>query len=306
MEKVTIRDMYNLSKAANKPLLFDPDVTYTFPYLREYILDFEDFDRQIVRTMGLQYPIFNIEELSTAQNVWDEFRADCAAIVRRYNFNLDKVFKLISLEYNPLENYNRHEETTDDSSGSSTDTNNYGAKSDTENLGEVVSSNEFGELTKTDNNGAVNSTINYGATSRTEERGISGDNADDYVNSDNSRSSEAVHSDTSLTEAVENTSTTAAHTDTNRQNAVVNQRTSAEHEDVLEGEHHETAKRISDISGNIGVMSTQQMFEQEWSIIKNYNPYDVLLKLISNDLLVLFSQGYSAMNTTLQNELLLL
>lgn len=306
MEKVTIRNMYNLSKAADKPLLFDTDIVDSFPYLREYVMNFKDFDRQIVRTMGLQYPIYNIDDLDTAQGVWDEFRADCTAIVRRYNFNLDKVFKLISLEYNPLENYNRHEETTDDSSGSNTDINNYGAKSDTENLGEIVSSNEFGELTKTDNNGAVNSTTNYGETSRTEERGISGDNTDDYVNSDNSRSSEIAHSDTSSTEAVENTSTTSAHTDTNRQNAVVNQRTSDEHEDVLECEHHETAKRISDISGNIGVMSTQQMFEQEWSIIKNYNPYDVLLKLISNDLLVLFSQGYSAMNTTLQNELLLL
>lgn len=306
MEKVTIRDMYNLSKAADKPLLFDTNVVESFPYLREYVMNFKDFDRQIVRTMGLQYPIYNIDELTTAQNVWDEFRADCAAIVRRYNFNLDKVFKLISLEYNPLENYNRHEETNDKSSGGNTDINNYGAKIDTENLGEVVSSNEFGELTKTDNNGAVNSTTNYGVTSRTEERGISGDNADDYVNSDNSRSSEDAHSDTSSTEAVENKSTTAAHTDTNRQNAVVNKRTSAEHKDLLEGKHHEKATRISDITGNIGVMSTQQMFEQEWSIVKNYNPYDVLLKLISNDLLVLFSQGYSAMNTTLQNELLLL
>lgn len=338
MKKVTFDDMYELARAAGKPLLFDTDIVTKFPYLAEYIDNFADFDRQFDNVMSSVYPIRNVEKYQSAAKVWEEFKYDCTAIVRRYDFNLKKLFTLIATEYKPLENFNREETTNDEKKENGTDINTYGAVTNRENLGAQEQQNDYGarardfshgaeeqalSLSEQNNervNGAQSESQSNGAQKHTTSTGYAGINDDTYGNVDKAATEDAAYTDSITRQAYTDTEKLGAHTQTATakayadnetlqaysdkysKKAIVNTKSQDEHEDVLDTQRNETMKRVSSISGNIGVTTSQEMFRAEWSLIKDCNPYDVLLYFIRRDLLLLFDEGWSASNTPLQNE----
>lgn len=337
MKNQTLNDLYKIARDENKPLLFDANIVDTFPYLQEYVDNFADFDRQISRVNGYLEPLYNGDDEDTAQAILDAFRADCRSVVRRYNYNLKKLFDLIAIEYNPLHNYDRHEEFDDttheaglqidnfdkvsvtDELGAQKVSTTHGAMSIDNNVGERSDSTQYGESTLTSNFGEKQDTMVYGETNSENKADVYGDNSSDPADYNLNIQSTDSHTDTQTEGARIDSQTQASHTDVNTSqaytdstdiseydnvtntDAVTNTTETASREDSHDNSKDVTYKHIADITGNIGVMSSQQMYEAEWSIIKDKNPYDVLLYFISKDLLTFHDDGYDPLLTPEQN-----
>lgn len=144
-----------------------------------------------------------------------------------------QLVSVLSLEYDPIENYNRYEERN--TSGSNEVT-----KTDSEN----ISTTENGTTS-----GTVSSSTN-GSTSGEVENKVSAFNADTYQPDD--------HTDSSTT----SDTTTETETGGTSSNTGTSQKTGSGKES---GSH--SGKETSHIHGNIGVTTTQQMIESSINLL---------------------------------------
>jgi len=169
-EYVTMKEIYNEASRVDKPMMFDTTALTQFPFLSEYFEHYQDFDRQFGKVLSNYRPIYNVDDISTTdserqilmEQVWNEFRKDTTAELRRYNYNLKKLFSLIEKEYNPLENYNRHEESIDTGSDKTDETNNYDSVHTKSDFGKQKETQNFGENSETAVRGERNESVNYG------------------------------------------------------------------------------------------------------------------------------------------------
>lgn len=303
-EYVTMKEIYNEASRVDKPMMFDTTALTQFPFLSEYFEHYQDFDRQFGKVLSNYRPIYNVDDISTTdserqilvEQVWNEFRKDTTAELRRYNYNLKKLFSLIEKEYNPLENYNRHEESTDTGSDKTDETNNYDSVHTKSDFGKQKETQNFGENSETAVRGERNESVNYGEAVDTSVNKLSAYNVNDFSNDAQNTTTSSARSDTTTADSYTDTNTRAAHVDSYENDAHSDEQLTDARSDVKTSTNASTMKRISDISGNIGVTTSQQMFEAEWRIIKKCNPYDVLLFFVKNDLLLLFDEGIAPMN----------
>lgn len=250
----TIKDLYNAAHTADEPLLGAG--MSVFPFMSQYLSDYAYFDRNLMITRGFFYPIWNEEDESTTSDILTAFRFDVAGLLKKNEENYTRLFNLLSIEYEPLENYNKTSTITDTESGENTDTTTNGERVTTDVLGEAVATDVNGSQTTTDTDGIV------------------GFNSAEFSDSDQSVSVDDTYTDTH---------TDAEHTNT---------RTEAEVEDTKTTAFGHVNTRQENTYGNIGVTTSQQMAQSEIDLWNKFKFYDVIFNDIITELCYFADDGY--------------
>lgn len=219
----------------------------------------------------------------------------------------------------------RHSE---DSFAQKQDTNAYGATSHSDVYGAVSYSDVFGARndstihgaqSETDTIGAVSNSDVKGARHSTSENEIAGFNSNAYSDSDKTTSDENSVTDTHTEQQRTNGHSTTQYTDQNNVGSQTNSHTETSktdtHSDLAhtdtftqgahKDEHDQNAAQDSTshlfghkntheerTTGNIGVMSTQDLMNQEKDFWNNFRFYDIIFNDITKNLCSYFDGGY--------------
>jgi len=168
---------------------------------------------------------------------------------KRYYFTFDKWIKVLTLEYNPIDNYDRHEEWTDKNTGTVSDQGtNTGTVSNTSEASSSDSSSNSNSGTTTNTKSAFDSSA-YSPDNQSE------------ASTEGSGSSESESSASNT--RTDNLSNSNIRTD-----------------DL-------TSIHTGRIRGNIGVMSTQNLISQETELYKNFNIYEQITDLFLQEFCIL-------------------
>lgn len=265
--------------------------------------------------MGLAYVLRHSGQKTTSSlideftdlngNLTEEGKQTIAGIIKTmFKEQWDRIYEALITEYNPLENYNMHEEGFDDTTdtkgrrstsfvhGAQSESNTYGAQSNSLQYGEKSTefgsqSNSYTEGTQTTTlqHGAQTETTQYGNHTDTHEKTVSGFNSGSYQPAEKMTDITGTHTDThnasSYTDSEGKSSRTdneskGQHTDIERQHTDTENR--GAHTDSLTKSTYtdtETTQGVEDTTrldyehsrtGNIGVTTSQQMLESELNI----------------------------------------
>lgn len=227
------------------------------------------------------------------------------------------------------ETENKGQRQTTDAFGAQTDTDTIGARTKTNEYGATSETDAYGQKITTDQKGATSTTAansvaafnTSGLTSR--EQTQTSDIAHTDTLTENSHSdtkSSLAHTDTSSdaqaidthgkaaysdthtdaavidsrsTNAYSDTHTDAAVTDSHAKTAYTDTHTDAAHTDTKQTAYGREIQRTLERFGNIGVTTSQMMFQSEVDLWKNFNFYDIIFDMLTRKLLVLNDIGYS-------------
>lgn len=248
--------------------------------LTEYMDGQEQFSGGLFTTISLTERLDKDTCIDTILQLWgsnDVIRSN-PYIMKRYtdlfflkNYdNFDKMAEALQAEYDPIENYNRFEDTAEDraTAGSfSENGSDEGASSTTGSSGSEASSSGSGQTSGS----AVNNT---GAS--TLERKVSAMNSSTYAPRDEEISSARTDTNANTSASSENASSSV--------NASENQSSSFSNSDSKTGANTGTDNftRDSHIHGNIGVTTSQQMIESEIELRK-FNIYNYIADLYAKE-----------------------
>ena len=171
--------------------------------------------------------------------------------------NFDKMAEALQAEYNPLENYDRYENTTENR--------------DTARTGQEEVQTE-GSTT-----GEASSTAHSEGGSQTD---IGSYNTEHKVSADNESTYQPLNKDevSARTDTTQSTDETSASSETSGTASENVQRSSEDNTD-------DDFERESHIHGNIGVTTSQQMLESELEVRK-FNIYDYIADLCASEFLL--------------------
>ena len=301
---LNIRDLYNLSKRKNVPLLGDSTTLSTFPFMEEYLANYQKFDRNTAVTRGFFQPLWNLQYESTDEDVLAAFRSDVEILLLKNKKNYEKLYAITIAEYNPLENYKMVESGKDTTKGTDNQTDEFGTQTKTNEFGASSESTEYGADTTTQNYGAVSTTDNIGGGTDTLQTGsqtktmaeaVAGFNSSDYNNSQKNTETNGERTDTSTTGSRTNqhnenervdSATRNAHTDTHKSQAKTDTETLSAKSDTHDKTFNSETNHDFTRSGNIGVTTSQQMAQSEidlWAAFRFFDRIidDIVVELCS-------------------------
>ena len=248
--------------------------------LTEYMEGNEDFGGGLFASISLTERLNKEICVNTILQLWgsnDVIRSN-PIIMKRYtdlfflkNYdNFDKMAEALEAEYDPIENYNRYEDTAEDraTAGSFSENGTDGGTSSTTGTsGSEVTSSGTGQTTgsATNNIGAANT-----------ERQVSAMNSNGYQPRDKELTS-------ARTDTNSNTSTSSESASSNV-SATESQSTTFSNTDSKTGTNTGTDNftRDSHIHGNIGVTTSQQMIQSEIELRK-FNIYNYIADLYAKE-----------------------
>lgn len=222
------------------------------------------------------------------------------AVVNWYNthkYQYEKLYNTTLLKYEPLQNYDRIEETTDETERTGTDDTTFGSRTDTStannttNIGAQDNTNTDNETTKI---GAINTETNSSTSkkgSEANEKEVAPYDSETYYNQEKDTLSFNNRTDTN-----ESTTTTNARTDTrtNTNTEKVGARkdttesstssTFGGHTDATSRNENETYTHKSHMYGNIGVTTSQQMLQSEREVA-----YFNFVSIVAHDIIKLIA-----------------
>ena len=247
----------------------------TTNFVRYYLDHFEKIDRAFYLRYATCEPIL-MDEKSTFPSIYNEWIENCNAFILYYMDSWARLFYGLSIDYNPIHNYDGVMTTTtkgktEDTSGSDVTTLDYGQDKTTDNIGAQHSENNLGQTkTVTSNSDVPYDMTDYKNTSKSET------NTDSVINSIN-------------TDAVTNTTTKDAKTDTTTKDAKTDTTTKDAKTDTnstVYGKQNNVDYTVTEEKGgNLGVTSTQSMLLQEYELrLKSF--FDNLFTTISRELLI--------------------
>lgn len=222
------------------------------------------------------------------------------AVVNWYNthkYQYEKLYNTTLLKYEPLQNYDRTEETTDTTERIGTDDTTFGSRTDTStannitNIGAQDNTNTDSETTKI---GTINTETNSSTSkkgSEANEKEVAPYDAETYYNQEKDTLSFTNRTDTN-----NSTTTTNARTDT-RTNTNTEQvgarkdttesstsNTFGGHTDATSRNENETYTHKSHMYGNIGVTTSQQMLQSERKVA-----YFNFVSMVAHDIIKLIA-----------------
>lgn len=222
------------------------------------------------------------------------------AIVNWYNthkYQYEKLYNTTLLKYEPLQNYDRTEEITDNTERNGTNDTTFGSRTDTSttnnttNIGEQDNTNTDNETTKI---GKINTKTNSSTSkkgSESNEKEVAPYDAETYYNQEKDTLSFTNRTDTN-----ESATTTDARTDTrtNTNTEKVGARidttesstsnTFGGHTDATSRNENETYTHTSHMYGNIGVTTSQQMLASEREVA-----YFNFVPIVAHDIIKLIA-----------------
>lgn len=204
----------------------------------------------------------------------DFFKFAVGVWSRKWADSLKRIALALTEEYNPLHNYDRHEEWTEKESGDyanhvdrgGEDKTSYTGSDETKNTGTVTTS-ETGTKTETTNNMVT-------------ERTVSAFNENGYQPDEKNTVSGSVTTTPNTTQTVTPNTTetvTRGTAETTEYGGTEDGR----------GEERRDREHIAHLYGNIGVTTSQKMSLDEIELRKEYNMYSIAATLFADDMLLM-------------------
>lgn len=294
MSKTNLRKLWKINNN-QYPMLGTAANLTGFPFMEDYLTNYRELDKNLATTRGFFEPIWNLEDLETESEVMTNFRADATAAIRKHAVELAQLFKINSVNYDPISNYDKTSEITIEHTGTITDENDYGAQTNGTTKGQQVDTNAFGATQKTDQFGAQSNSSTIGAVTTTdgqhtdtETKQIDAafssegfDNADKttYENGSIEHATTAQSNSESIGTHTD-TSSENAHTDTITSGARTDSETFGAHTDTLEKTFDNVDTTTEHTSGNIGVTTATQMLTEHEQFWVKFNFYDKLFDIV--------------------------
>lgn len=313
MKKLTLKDLAKMSNEKNVPLLGDQDKLSAFPFMTGYLEDFELFDEDLGDTRGFYFPLYNLEEGRTEDEVLEHFRKRSAFVIKKHKKEIEFFKKIDESDFNPIENYDRLEEWTKKKTGTDTlrdaidavkMTSVYGEKNDTENLGAVQNTENYGVQSMQSTTGAQTNTNSLGErTVDTTEKTYAYD-SNDFVNKAKQTVTEGAQENSQTMGSRSDSVNVDAHIDTHSEQARENSFTSGEHtdtqrtdfrEDVHEQTYDNTETFNTHVHGNIGVTTATAMLTEAEEFYSRWNFYNKLFDLVLSELAYYSDSGVDIM-----------
>lgn len=302
LNKTNLLNLCKIAKSKNEPLFGDVATLSAFPFMSEYVANYQKFDRNTMVTRGFFEPIWNLQYEDNEEGVLESFRDDVELLLFKNKTNYEKLYAITLAEYNPLENYKMVESGKDTTTGSDNQTDAFGAQTKTNEFGASSESTEYGADTTTQNYGAVSTTDNIGGGTDTLQTGsqtktlaeaVAGFNSSNYNNSQKNTETNGERTDTSTTGARTNqhsenervdSATRNAHTDTRTAQAKTDTETLSSKSDSHDKTFNSETNHNFTRSGNIGVTTSQQMAQSEidlWTAFKFFDRIvdDIIVEL---------------------------
>lgn len=279
-----IKDIYKYCKDNNKPMLSSYDSAFWLPYVSNFAV----YDRMFVKMFRSWFPMDQVGELG---DISDDFAADVRSWLTINDKRYSELFRIQTLpdneKYSLTDNVYEHEvigkETNNSGSnvkGAETITdeseNIYGLQTDTEEREKV-----YGEQVDDEDK-----SLTYGTTQKTTTNGTSAFNESGFSDTDRTVEDGNTHTDSednsythgTHTDTEENTYTRGGHTDELTNTQLRSQRTDT-HTDTGTEETERTR------SGNIGVMTVDQMLEIHKNVWVDFSFYKLIFEEIARELL---------------------
>lgn len=201
----------------------------------------------IMMQLGLCWPVYDEPEVFSNM-LYSWFMS--------HYWNIERLLKVTETSYSPLENYDRQEDFTDRNTGGVTtnDTN----------------TNTANRTITTDNDSSGSGSSNTTSTS-SNTNSISAYNSNTFQNDNKSDGSGSSGTTTTSTGSIDETKTeTGTITDSR----------------VISVQNNGNINHAGRAHGNIGVTTTQEMFNQELELLSGYNMYYTICNWIERDLFI--------------------
>lgn len=291
MDKVTIKDLWKIAKTNNQPLLGLSTDLATLDFMSDYLSKTEAFDRDIARERGFFYPTWNLNEEDSAADVFEQWQKDVYYYLYKNKENYQRLYDLISIQYEPLQNYDKHSyiETIED--GQDVLTDQIGARHTEDDIAQRQDTNAYGQKQISDVYGAVSESDVHGSKSTTSTDKIAGFNSTGYVNSNQGDINEGSQTDTHTEQSKTDTHTDAQHTDTLTTGAHLDKHDERAATDSHTTDYGKTTGVDEHTFGNIGVTTSQQMAQSEIDLWNSFKFYDILIGDIIKHLCNFYQPG---------------
>lgn len=241
--KTTI-DKYYENLTAGTSLLLG-STSFVRDYFHTYNQNKADMDLYFVMKYGHKVPL-----MGDSLEAWQKM---VHSVLVANDISYSKMYEALIAEYNPIENYDRYEDT------------------DT-TKGAQINSKAYGEVVQTNVSGAKHEEYEHGNTQNITEVGVAPyDDADTSLN-DRTTETGSTYTDITDKDSVTDTITNGTHTDTEN-----------------EGQRLDNVN--SHVHGNIGVTTNQQMINAELELRKKHI-IDIIFKDIATQTLMLNPSGY--------------
>lgn len=229
----------------------------------------------IMLRCGLQNPLYED---------YDVFKSQVHIWFAAHEWNFNKLVALLTKEYEPLWNkeYNEEREilTTAAKGGSDLTTTNENISVD-----DTHSGTDARTITETFGETGTYSESGSAQNQNTQINSVKGFNATDWQETDkidNTGSTSDQRSGNTGKGGSNNTTDNLTHGLRIDSDTVSNGTSKIDYGETNEGTQKETYKGY----GNIGVMSSQDLFRQEWELLDGYNLYDYISKKFDDDLML--------------------
>lgn len=176
MKKVNLITLWKLNKGSRTPFLGSSEFLAQFPFMEEYLREYRRIDRDFITQKGFLAPVWNTQYENTNNAILAQFKEDVEDLIFRNKNTYQRLYDLTKQEYNPIENYDRIEQTDDTTTDTNTRTSDYGEGMEHFDYGEKTTSNSYGARSQTDTHGAQTETMERGAQNQSTEYGAQNQN----------------------------------------------------------------------------------------------------------------------------------
>lgn len=302
MNKINISKLWKLNNN-QYPLFGTANGLAEFPFMSEYVTNHNALDRNLALTLGYMIPIWNVEDAESEIGVVTQFRSDATDVIRKHKVDLQHLWDITQVKYEPLENYRMVESGTDTDKGNNDVTRTYGEQNKTNVNGAQKETVSRDTHTITDVEAAVTDTENIGAKTVSSEDKVSAYDTSTYQNDNKTDTSEGAQNNSNQYGERNTTHTENAFADVTSKDAVTNTEAIDSHIDTENSEDNRTKTHNFERSGNIGVTTSQQMAQSEIDLWGNFNFYNKLFDIIINELCYYADEGDAPLLTPLQNSI---
>lgn len=263
------------------PLFGTANSLAEFPFMSEYLANHNSLDRNFMLKYGYMFPIWNVDDAESETGVVTQFRSDATDVIRKHKVDLQHMWDISQVAYEPLENYDRQEDRENTMSGGHT----------------------------TERQGIVSETLSGGHTN--ERQGKVAEITTPFSSIENETKVYAFDSTTASPSDIQiekQNGTMKVETERNGDKDVFNyndEKKTINHDgdkDVF-NYNDEKSKEISRVHGNIGVVTSQQMIESEIDLWSGFNFYNKLFDIIIEELCYFADDGDAPLLTPLQNSI---
>jgi hypothetical protein len=238
-------------------------------------IDKDNLISDIMRNSGDLYPYHQVPEY---------FKRNINFWFARRLFDFSKMYESLRVEYSPIENYNRLEDTTRNfkDSGKDTETLTLGSSTTSKNTGTDTETLTLGSSTTSKNTGTDMDTMQGGGST---EKGVSAYNEDGYTNREKDTETRNSNSTKQYDSTVTNTGSGSDETKQTYDSTVTNTGSGSDMTQTDYGKQRAETESTR-VHGNIGVTTSQQMIESEMSLRATYDIYKIISREFEREFLV--------------------